>query len=262
MPYTRNISGLHAGPSLFTFSGDEQLDVAAYQAAMTNTYLRKVPLADALIKQFKISFEAEDKERVRRLMVSMGWLDHLLDEAPDRGAAMVVYQNLLRSLSTKEQPPAIPAWVRPELRNIMILVRNATQSLPTKYIENVVAKALRIGAISLEKSANSNAKEYAVILTEEGSLSSDLVLECLSMTAHNSESYPQLHEWNRQAMVAATLLDTAIDLKQDYGNSLTHVRPTAGNRVYLFWQAINFIPIVIRELGIRGIRTVAKTGIN
>ena len=235
MPYARDTSKLNLEPSQFAFPGDKQFGSEAYVSAMANTYLRKVPLATTIMERFRVPFDAEDKERVKRLVVTMGWLDHLLDEASDRDAALAVYKDLLEPLSTGKGLRVIPSWVRPELRTAIALLQNATRLLPTKYAQNVVAKALLIGDISVEKSACANVKEYAAILIEEGTLSSDLVIEFLGVAAHKSDGYSRLHLWNQKMVAAATLLDGAMDLGRDYTDSLTHVPPTVGNRLYLFW---------------------------
>lgn len=262
MPYTRDVSKLKIDRPVHKFPGDDAISWFAYRAAMKNTYLRKVPLATALQERFKMPESAEDQECIKRMIVAMGWLDHLLDESPRPGKALEVYEKLLNSLSTRKMPDALPEWLRPELLDATVLLQNAMAPLPPETIKTVIKKALRIGQISKLKAKSETVKQYAAILTEEGSLSSDLAIECLGKKARASKNYQKLYIWNEQAIIAATLLDAAKDLKQDYADSLTLVKPTRRNKAYLYGRALSYSRVVAGGLGLRGIRTIAKVGIN
>jgi hypothetical protein len=262
MPYLRDVSKLKVEPSLHAFPGDETISHFAYRAAMKNTYLRKVPLATALLERFKMPPSIEDQECIKRMIVAMGWLDHLLDESPSANKALEVYKKLLNSLSTRKMPEDLPEWLRPELLDIIVLLQNALAPLPPETIKVIIKKALRIGEISKLKAKSETAKQYAAILTEEGSLSSDLAIECLGKKARDSKNYQKLYIWNEQAIIAATLLDAGKDLKQDYADGLTLVKPTRRHKAYLYGRALSYSRVVAGGLGIRGIRTIAKVGIN
>lgn len=262
MPYTRDTSRLHVEPSLYHFDGDDKVSAKAYEAAMRNTYFRKVPLATAMMKHFGIPYSKEDQERVKRLMVATGWLDHLLDEAPDRAEALDAYRTCIHMLKTSKGSGRLPSWVRPELRDATTLLGNAIAVLPEKDVARVVEKALRIGNISVEKTKIHSRTAYAAILTEEGALSSDLAVECLSPACKSSPRYQRLHSWDEKALIAATLLDSAKDLKQDYADKLTSVRPSIANKAYLFGRAVLYAPVVFIGLGLSGIRVLTKVGSN
>lgn len=262
MPYARDVSKLKPGPPAHNFPGDEAISQYAYEAAMKNTYLRKVPLATALLERFKMPRNNPDKERITRMIVAMGWLDHLLDESPSAGKAQETYEKLLNSLSTRNMPANLPGWLRPELLDVVVLLQNALAPLPPKAVETIVRKALRIGEISKLKTEAETVKQYAAILTEEGSLSSDLAIECLGKQARASKNYQKLYVWNEQAIIAATLLDAAKDLKQDYAGELTKVKPTRRNKAYLYGRALSYSRVIAGGLGFKGIRAITKTGVN
>ncbi|HSX34283.1 MAG TPA: hypothetical protein VLF62_01415 [Candidatus Saccharimonadales bacterium] len=262
MSYTRDVSKLHIEPPAYTFPGDEAISGFAYKAAMNNTYLRKVPLATALMERFKVPFTKQDQECIKRMIVAMGWLDHLLDESPSPTRALEAYKKLLNSLSTGKMPEGLPEWLRPELLDMTLLLQNAVAQLPPEAVQAITAKALRIGEISKLKAASNKVKVYAGILTEEGSLSSDLAIECLGKPARASKNYRKLYVWNEQAIIAATLLDAAKDLKQDYADGLTLVRPTRLHKAYLLGKALSYSRVVAGGLGLRGMRAISKVGVN
>lgn len=261
MPYTRDVSNLPEIVQSFIFSGDNEISAQDYDAAMRNTYLSKVPLASALMNHYGVPFDDEDQERVKRLIVAMGWLDLHLDESPVGPAALDSYNALVSGINATSIP-SVPPWVRPELLTAMKLVQNSFENISQKTIISITNKALRIGEISTVKSSTSDAKAYLKILTEEGLLSSDLAIEVLSSTAKANSKYKDLHDFNRTAMIAATLLDASIDLRKDYNDGLTAVKPSLANRLTLVGRTARYVPAVIAGLGVSGIRSVLKVGLN
>lgn len=262
MPYDRNVTGLEVEQSLVMFPGDEEIDEKRYVAAMTNTYLSKLPFAKMLMKRFSIPQNNEDEERIKRGLVCMGWLDHMLDEAPNRQVSLDIYTNLVNSLSHQKASLNLCTWVRPEVVDSTNLLRNSLMELPQKNKVIIARKARRIGEISTEKASQRDIAAYCTLLAEEGALSSDIVIEGVGMQAQNTNSYDRLHVFNRRAMVAATLLDAAIDLKQDYNDNLTSVAPSLRNRLFLYRKAFRHLPYIVKNLGVRGVLTMIKVGIN
>ena len=262
MTYDRDVKGLHVERPLFTFPGDEAISDDTYVAAMSNTYLRKLPFATMLMERFALPSSLADQERIKRGLVCMGWLDHMLDEAPDRGTSLQAYADLVDTLAQPKEVLNLPTWIRPEVWSSVALLRNAISELPEENKTSIVRKAQRIGAISLEKSSTNSAAEYCAILSEEGALSSDVVIECLDAHTQKTSAYQRLHAFNARAMVAATLLDAAIDLKQDYKEGLTGVTPRLRNRFFLYRKAFGHLPYIVKNLGIKGVLTTLKVGIN
>lgn len=262
MPYTRDVSKIHPEAPIYIFKGDEKVSPADYLAAMRNTYLRKVPLGSALMERFGIPFSKEDQERVKRSLVVMGWLDHLIDEADDRQAALQAYEQLITFLQTGKPASNLPTWLRPELLCAVVLVRNAVAILPQQYADLFTDKAMRISKISVEKSHIQDRNMYADILREEGALSSDVVLDALSPEVKQHTGYKKMYTWNQRAMSSATLLDGSIDLKEDYREKLTGVSPTPGNRMGLLLAALRYLPLLLTGLRLRGIVLLAKIGAN
>lgn len=262
MTYNRDVKNLHVEPRLHTFPGDELMSDDVYVAAMSNTYLRKLPFVTMLMKRFAVLQNNEDKERIKRGLVCMGWLDHMLDEAPDRQASRLAYIKLVDTLTHPEASLDKPTWLRPEVATSVALLRNSLTELPQENKDAVVRKAQRIGEISTKKAAEKDVASYSAILSEEGSLSSDVVIECLGVRSQDTDGYTRLHAFNALAMVAATLLDAAIDLKQDYKDGLTGVMPTLQNRLFLYRKAFRHLPYIVKMLGVKGVLTMIKVGIN
>lgn len=262
MTYDRDVAELKVERSLSIFPGDELIGEKEYIAAMSNTYLRKLPFAVILMRRFSIPSNNEDEERIKRGLVCMGWLDHMLDEAPDRQASLHAYGELVDSLPRQKASPGGPAWMRPEVLDSVSLLRNSLVELSLENKDVIVRKARRIGEISIEKAAQKDIVKYCETLTGEGELSSDVIIECLGNKSQSVDGYHQLHAFNRRAMAAATLLDAAIDLRRDYDDELVGVRPSLRNRVFLYRKAFQHLPYVLKNLGVRGILTMIKVGIN
>lgn len=262
MTYDRDVENLHIEPSVFTFPGDELLSSEDYAAVMRNTYLRKLPFALMLIERFGLSSSQENQERIKRGLVCMGWLDHMLDESPDREASLHAYTSLVGTLALPKEVLDIPSWVRPEVPGSVVLLCNAVNELSQEDKAAISVKAQRIGEISLEKCAIDDVVEYCAVLSEEGALSSDVVIECMDSHTQNTDAYKRLRAFNARAMVAATLLDAAIDMKQDFNDGLTNVDPTLRNRLFLYRKALKHLPYIIKNLGIKGIVTTIKVGVN
>lgn len=262
MAYSRDVTGLEIEPPAFTFAGDETVPPDAYAAVLSNTYLRKLPFAMMLMQRFGVPSDPENHERIKRGLVCMGWLDHMLDEAPDREASLQAYADLVDTLTQPKEALNLPSWIRPEVQDSIVLLRNAISELPQENKSAIVRKAQRIGATSLEKASADSAADYSVILSEEGALSSDVVIECLDTHTQKTNAYSRLHTFNARAMTAATLLDAAIDLRQDYQNGLTKVAPSLRNRLFLYQKAFGHLPYIVKHLGARGVLTMLKVGIN
>jgi hypothetical protein len=262
MAYDRDVKDLPIAFPYFTFPGDEALGNDEYIGAMRNTYLRKLPFAAMLMEHFELPTSQADQERIKRGLVCMGWLDHMLDEAPDRNASLRAYNELVQALAGSEDSPHLPSWIRPEVWSSVTLLRNAIHELPQEAKTTVSRKAQRIGAISLEKANAENIADYCAALIEEGALSSDVVIECLGVHTQRTDSYQRLHTFNGHAMVAATLLDAAIDLKQDHKDGLTKVEPSLRNRLFLYRKAFGHLPYIVRNLGAKGLLTIIKVGAN
>ena len=262
MAYNRDVKGLRVAPPLHMFPGDELISDAEYVTAMSNTYLRKLPFATMLMERFAIPQNNEDQECIKRGLVCMGWLDHMLDEAPVREASQTVYAGLVDTLAHANKSPNIPTWLRPEVAISVALLRNSLAEQPQKNKDTIVSKAQRIGKISMEKATEKDVTGYSIILSEEGALSSDVVIECLGNRSQDTSGYSRLHAFNARAMVAATLLDAAIDLKQDYKDGLTSVEPTFRNRLFLYRKAFRHLPFLIKTLGFKGVLTTIKVGVN
>jgi len=262
MTYDRDVKDLHVGPPLHMFPGDELISNDEYVATMSNTYLRKLPFATMLMERFAIPRSNEDQECIKRGLVCMGWLDHMLDEAPDRQASRIAYTQLVDSLTHPHESLDKPTWLRPEVITSVTLLRNSLTGLPQKNKDTIASKAQRIGEISIEKTTEKDVTGYSAILSEEGALSSDVVIECLSINSQGMDGYAQLHAFNTRAMVAATLLDAAIDLKQDYKDGLTGVMPTFRNRLFLYGKAFRHLPYIVKTLGVQGVLTTIKVGVN
>lgn len=262
MVYERNVASLKIEPSVFVFPGDEAVSESDYLVTMRNTYLGKMPFAMALMERFSISLNNEDHERIKRGLVCMGWLDHVLDEAPGREESLKLYYELVNALPDTRKPLQMPVWTRQELANAITLLRNAIAALPSRQRETIAQKAERIGEISAKKATQKDARQYCTTLTEEGALSSDIIIECLSQRALNSAGYARLHAFNERAMAAATLLDAAIDLRQDHKDGLTLVAPTARNKFCIYRKAFLHLPYIIKGLGVRGTMAMVKVGVN
>lgn|GEM_PF-4793853 len=262
MAYSRDVKDLHVGQLLFTFPHDELLSNNDYIAVMNNTYLRKLPFATMLIDRFGLSTSPKNQECIKRGLVCMGWLDHMLDESPDRKASLRAYTDLVGTLAQPKEALSLPPWIRPEVQNSVALLYNATYDLPQENKVRIAKKAQRIGAISLEKASVTSVADYWAVLSEEGALSSDVVIECLDVSTQDVEAYKRLHTFNARAMVAATILDAALDLKQDYKEGLTGVEPTLLNHFFLYKKALSHLPYIAKNLGVKGLFTIAKVGIN
>ena len=262
MTYDRDVTELKVEPPVSVFPGDELIGEKEYIATMSNTYLRKLPFAAVLMRRFSIPQNDDDEERIKRGLVCMGWLDHMLDEAPDRQASLDIYNELVDSLAHQKIFSGIPSWVRPEVTDSIDFLRNSLEGLPQRNKDTIARKARRIGEISTEKASQRDVVAYCAILAEEGALSSDVVIECVGLQMQNTNSYSRLHAFNRRAMVGATLLDAAIDLRHDYDDGLVSVRPSFRNRMFLYRKAFQNLPYIIKNLGVRGTLTMAKVGIN
>lgn len=262
MTYDRDVAELKVERPVSVFPGDELIGEKEYIAVMSNTYLRKLPFAMLLMRRFSLPQNGEDEERIKRGLVCMGWLDHMLDEAPDRQASLDIYNDLVDSLAHRKITSGIPFWVRPEVTDSIDLLRNSLEGLPQKNKDTIAHKARRIGEISTEKAAQGDVAAYCAILAEEGALSSDVVIECVGLQMQNANGYPRLHAFNRRAMAAATILDAAIDLKQDYEDGLTRVSSSRRNHLFLYRKAFQHLPYIVKNLGIRGVLTMIKVGVN
>lgn len=262
MAYDRNLKDLHVQQPVFVFPGDAVIHEDAYIAVMSNTYLRKLPFATMLMERFALPAGLDGQECIKRGLVCMGWLDHMLDEAPDRAASHRAFTALVDVLVGAKQAVDLPAWIRPEVWDSVVLLSNAVHGLPQENKAILARKAQRIGVISLEKSSATTVDEYTDILAEEGALSSDVVVECLDAHVQNTPAYGRLHAFNARAMVAATLLDAAIDLRQDYKHGLTGVAPSLRNHFLLYRKALCYVPYIVKNLGVKGVLTMLKVGLN
>lgn len=262
MPYRRNTTNLPDYPQSYTFPGDEDVAPADYNSAMRNSYLSKLPLVEVVWNKFGVPLSDEDLERTKRLFVAMSWLDHFIDEAPDREMALSSYAQTVTSVSECAPSLDLPAWARPELAPSVRLLADALHTLPEDEVNNIVQKALRIGEISQRKAQIESVKEYVKILIEEGALASDLAVEVISSESKDTADYRKLHEFERQAMIGATLLDGMLDLEEDNENGLAAVAPTLRNKLYMFNAGARYTPGVFKGLGITGIKAAVKVRLN
>jgi hypothetical protein len=253
---------------LVAFPKDELVPPEMYLESITNQYTALALMAAGAAEDLGVDLDLETIERWKRIGVCGKLLDDFLDSSPDQTEALALYGQGLAYAQGLAEKPATPAWVDDHLEPMIQLMANAVEPLPQKQQKALFTAARFIGEISLKKTECNNMAEYLELLKAEGKLTAILISESVSEAVHKQPEFLAFATWMGNVVQLGTLLDSCVDLKKDYKNNLTNVKPSVLNMAriavattlpasYLFHahnKAATFASAKVR-LGIKPLKT-------
>lgn len=216
---------------LASYPSDENISPKVYAQCMDTKYVTMIPGFVRASEAFGISADADTIERWKRMAVACGELDNLLDESRDHQEAEQLFQSGISYLRGDADMPQDPAWTHTKLKPTAELLCNSVAGLPEERRNLLLDAASLIGSISLLKAEVVNARLYCKLLRDEGMLSGLLITESVSEEVYSHDDFDLFSDWTITVMEAGTLADSTIDLRRDYAEGLTRVKPTMFNHL-------------------------------
>lgn len=241
------------------FPGDEAVAHDVYAECMQGRYSPVLAGAVSAAESFGVAVDSESIENWKRVALAGGMLDTFLDESPDQVAAVQLYKAGTAYVRGVGDMPERPEWADPLLEPAVTLLHNAVRVLPEERQTSLLNAADLVADISLAKAASTRARDYKQLLRLEGKLSGILINESASQSVYEDPRYEPFTLWTINLMEAATMADSAVDLKQDHADRLTAVNPSLWNAVSIAMGGIKSARFVFHG---PNNRRAAKSAIN
>jgi len=229
--------------SVHTFNDDFLVDDETYRSIMSDGYMSTGSFAVGAAKKFGVDIDSETMERWKRVISAGHLFDDYIDTASDIHAACKFYAyglDLVLNHDNLEYIDAIEIPSDADVRLIpaIILLKNSVADLPTEQLAILRHAALGISTITEQKTLCNNTQQYIELLKREAYYTSVLQSASASAYMYDQPGYEALCDWFAQALTAGVMGDNAIDLRQDYEQRITAVKPTMLAISQLALQAI------------------------
>jgi hypothetical protein len=217
--------------SVHTFNDDFLVDDETYRSIMSDGYMSTGSFVVGAAKKFGIDIDSETMERWKRVISAGHLFDDYVDNASDINAAcdfyaygldLVLGQDNLDYIETVELPEDADDRLIPAI----ILLKNSVAELPEDQLAVLRHAALAINTITKQKTSCDDVGRYIELLKRESYYTG--VLQSASASSHmfSQSNYAAFCEWFTQALTAGVMGDNAIDLRKDYEQHITAVKPT------------------------------------
>ncbi len=224
--------------SVHAFKDDEAVDAAAYRRVMRSGYISSAATLHGAARSFGIELDTETFERWKRICAAAGLIDDFLDRSPDIVSAMHTYEAVLVAGGQNLEYQPLPEWADERLVPAIRLLMASVERLAEQDLARLTYSALAIGRIAVCKSEESDLTNYRDLLKQEAAHTSNLVASSASASVRLERSFDEFTACCERVFELATLYDHARDLKEDYRQGLTRVRPTIGRRMALGMRAL------------------------
>jgi hypothetical protein len=220
------------------FPGDTFENLRNYPEIIMNGYITSVATLYGAAEALDVHFDTETFERAKRIGAAAGLLDDFLDESPDLGQAVALYnEGLDLALHTPDKavlPDGINVYLEPSLR----LLLNSAETLDAERETALICAAKAIGAIALQKSKTSDVDQYITLLDEEALHTGVLLHGIVSEQVRSQSNFGKLQEWGDNAIKLAVFADSSWDLWADHRRGRTAVPATVANSLQIAGNAI------------------------
>lgn len=224
---------------VYTFPGDRHISKEKYWAFISQGYVSSVPTVAGAAHGFGIDVDAETFERWKRTFAAASLLDDFLDTSFDIDKAYELYIQGIDYFRCQSEAPTPPLGIDERLEPGLILLGNSTSVLPQENQATLYDAAHAIAHIALWKSGRSKPdnitdysqpKNFTELLKSEATYTSKLVKETTTEYVRNQSGFELFSTWCDNALVLGTVVNHTLDLRQDFRNEVTQVKPTLVNR--------------------------------
>ena len=216
--------------SVYTFDGDYLVNDETYRHIMSDGYMSTLSYVKGAAENIGLDIDNETMERWKRIINAGHLFDDYIDTAPDIHAACKLYAHGLEYALSHESlefdQAEIPEDADDRLVPAVILLKNSVAGLPMEQLAVLRQAALAINTITEQKTSCGDIKQYIKLLKREAYYTSVLQAGSASTYMYEQPAYATFCNWFTQALTAAVMGDNAIDLRQDYQQRITAVKPT------------------------------------
>jgi hypothetical protein len=224
------LQAAHGDPPEFTFEGDRRLPDGSYAALYDSPLGWRVGLTEvwaAAAEVFGIKAGSATRERWRRLAAFVWVFDHLLNDAPDRAAALDSFSQVVRDPAPN--PAAIQGWLNENALIVFRLLDNSLAGLGTR--EHVFELLGGIfGDDARQKLAADTLDAYVQAVISEGARFGSAAAHCMTAEERAHPRFAAFERWCTEFATCFGLRDAYYRFADDYESGLVQVPPTGGNR--------------------------------
>lgn len=229
--------------SVHAFSDDFLVDDETYRSIMSDGYMSTGSFVVGAAKKFGLDVDSETMERWKRVISAGHLFDSYIDNATDIHAACDFYAYGLDLVLSHDSLNAIETIEVPEdaddrLIPAIILLKNSVAELPAEQLAILRHAALAINTITKQKTSCDDVQRYIELLKRESYYTSVLQSASASACMYEQPGYTAFCDWFAQALTAGVMGDNAIDLRKDYDQHITAVKPSVRAISRLALQAI------------------------
>lgn len=226
-----------------TFPGDEAISTDTYESLMTGGYVAIIEYLKAGASSIDLTIDTVTEERWRRLISAAHYIDEFIDSASNRQVAGQLYEtgltaalggdNLAESLEAMPQSHDSNRLLVPAV----IALNNSIAGIRTERLEQLRQAALTIRDAAQQKATTSDISDYIDILAKESDATYSLLDGTADEQTTSQPEYSIFSDVIQKAMRISVYLDHSLDLKDDFEQDTTAVRPTVRHMGQLAVQA-------------------------
>jgi hypothetical protein len=249
--------------SVHEFPGDSAISKTDYRTAIFGGYVSSISTLYGVASGSGLDVDTETFERWKRFSAAAGLIDDYLDDAGDIQEANREYSRGIHDILDPTPGSVIAPYGQEQLLTAALLLRNSTYGLPEQSKAQLVTIAKSIGDIAVRKSTSESVDEYIELLTQEALLTSQLVINTASEYVQAQGHFRPFTKWCDNALIFATLGDSARDLWSDAREGRTAVQPNTGNALRIMRRLVRPLRILyhgpeMRKASLYGVRERAR----
>jgi hypothetical protein len=196
------------------------LAIVDQDPAVAHTYSRGAGIFTAAAEHWAIAVDPDQTYEWQMLLQAAYVLDDVLDGNEPQVAREQIYENYAAIMLSKQLPatyttPAVLAKVR-DLSNLWSQEKR----------ERLADVILQIKDIASEKRETYSAKVLGQLALREGLETARF----LAFDDDQTESTQRFNSWFEKLLQFGVVVDSSIDLAEDYTNGLTRIRPSRFNK--------------------------------
>ena len=227
-----------------TFEGDKLLPPGTYEQLMTGGYISVSEYAKAGAKAAGVVLDNITEERWRRLASATHYIDEFIDTAEQPTIARRLYNEGLQAALTYEdtfealRAVQLPLDINPLVPASVIALHSSLEGTSPAQRDQLAAAAYAINHAADIKASTNDIDAYLTTLTEESDATAALFDHIATPYVAHQPAPAALSKVVRHAMRVAVMLDSALDLREDYEQGVTKVQPTIRHMARLACAAL------------------------